>query len=92
MEILIEKGGNIDVRNNDGESVRMILTKTLPEARPTLKEKIEVLLKKLEDKDVEKKQPELKVWTEQPLISALKQSRLKKAFILNLIGGKWNTR
>ena len=88
-EILVEKGGNANIRNKEGKSVRMILTAKLPQALPDLKEEIETLLNKLEN---EKTAPELRVWKEQPFISALKQSRLKTAFVINLVGGHWETR
>ena len=89
LEILVEKGGNVDIRNKEGKSVRMILTAKLPQALPDLKEEIETLLNKLENENTS---PELRVWKEQPFISALKQSRLKTAFVINLVGGHWETR
>lgn len=67
----------------------MILTAKLPQALPDLKEEIETLLNKLENENTS---PELRVWKEQPFISALKQSRLKTAFVINLVGGHWETR
>ena len=89
VEVLIDKGGDADVRNNDGKSVRMLLSEKFPEADPEMKLKIEALLKKLE---VKKTSPELKVFAEQPLFSALRKCKLKTAFILNLFGGNWKTR